>query len=164
MYEDDLLEPVEPVDHVTLQLHEEVLEPVRREVERGVVRVHKRVETVPSTINVEAAHEEVEIERVPVDRQVETAPEPWQDGDTTVIPIIEEVLVVEKRLVVKEEVRITRRRVTEEVPITDMVRREVIEIDGVEVAPGADVDAPSAMTPEPEAPADMGQSGRDPIR
>jgi uncharacterized protein (TIGR02271 family) len=164
MYEDDLLEPVEPVDHITLQLHEEVLEPVRREVERGVVRIHKRVETVPSTINVEATHEEVAIERVPVDRQVETAPEPWQDGDTTVIPIIEEILVVEKRLVVKEEVRITRRRVTEKVPITDMVRREVVEIDGVEVAPGSDVDAQRPMTSEEEAQAEIAQSRRNQIR
>ncbi|HET8524313.1 MAG TPA: YsnF/AvaK domain-containing protein [Thermomicrobiales bacterium] len=137
MDEDDFLEPQIAGDHVTLRLHEEVLEPVRREVERGVVRIHKRVETAPSTINVEAAHEEVQIERVPVNRPVDSAPEPRQEGDTLIIPVVEEVLVVEKRLVVKEEVRVTRRRVTEEVPITDTVRREVIDIDGVDVGTGS---------------------------
>jgi uncharacterized protein (TIGR02271 family) len=137
MDEDDFLEPQIAGDHVTLRLHEEMLEPVRREVERGVVRIHKRVETAPSTINVEAAHEEVQIERVPVNRPVDSAPEPRQEGDTLIIPVVEEVLVVEKRLVVKEEVRVTRRRVTEEVPITDTVRREVIDIDGVDVGTGS---------------------------
>ena len=116
-------------ERLTIQRHEETLEPVVREVERGSVRIHKRVENVPSELTVEAAHDEVVVERVPVDRQVDAAPEPWQDGETLVIPVVEEVLVVEKRLVVREEVRITRRRVTAAVPVTETVRREVIEVE-----------------------------------
>ncbi|MEA2512383.1 MAG: hypothetical protein QOJ59_1870 [Thermomicrobiales bacterium] len=121
--------PRSEAERLTIQRHEEVLEPVVREVERGSVRIHTRVETVPSEITVEAGHDEVVVERVPVDRQVDAAPSPRQEGDTLVIPVVEEVLVVEKRLVVREEVRITRRRVTTAVPIRETVRREVVEVE-----------------------------------
>jgi uncharacterized protein (TIGR02271 family) len=121
--------PRSEAERLTIQRHEEVLEPVVREVERGSMRIHTRVETVPSEITVEAGHDEVVVERVPVDRQVDAAPSPRQEGDTLVIPVVEEVLVVEKRLVVREEVRITRRRVTTAVPIRETVRREVVEVE-----------------------------------
>jgi uncharacterized protein (TIGR02271 family) len=53
------------------------------------------------------------VERVPVGRVVEAAPQVRSEGDTMVVPVLEEVLVVEKRLMLKEEVRITLRRVAE---------------------------------------------------
>ena len=121
--------PHTEAERLLIERHEEVLEPVVREVERGTLRIHKRVEAVPSEVMVEATHDEVVVERVPVDRQVDAAPAPWQDGDTLVIPVVEEILVVEKRLVVREEVRITRRKVTESVPVQETVRREVVEIE-----------------------------------
>jgi uncharacterized protein (TIGR02271 family) len=117
------------VEGLTVPLHEEVLEPHVRPVETGRVRIHKRVETKPVELTVEAARDEVTIERVPVDRPVDAMPEPWQEGDTLVIPVVEEVVVTETRLVVREEVRITRRRVTDQIPIQTTVRREVVDID-----------------------------------
>jgi len=116
---------------MVIPVHEEVLEPRISEVETGVVRVHTRVETIPVDANVDTAKDDVSIERVRVDRPVATAPEPWQDGDTYVIPVLEEIVVTEKRLIVREEIRITRRRVTEAVPIHDTVRREVVEIEQI---------------------------------
>ncbi|MCU1257248.1 MAG: hypothetical protein JWO80_133 [Bryobacterales bacterium] len=50
------------------------------------------------------------IERVQVDRIVAEPPVQRQEGDTLVLPVVEEVLVVEKRLMLREEIRITRRR------------------------------------------------------
>jgi len=117
------------VEGLTVPLHEEVLEPHVRPVETGRVRVHKRVETMPVELTVDAARDEVTIERVPVDRPVDAMPEPRQEGDTLVIPVVEEVVVTETRLVVREEVRITRRRVTDQIPIQTTVRREVLDID-----------------------------------
>jgi uncharacterized protein (TIGR02271 family) len=117
------------VERLTVPLHEEVLEPQVRPVETGRVRIHKRVETRPVELTVEAARDEVTIERVPVDRPVDAMPEPRQEGDTLVIPVVEEVVVTETRLVVREEVRITRRRVTDQIPIQTTVRREVLDID-----------------------------------
>lgn len=117
-------------DRLTISVHEETVEPVVTEVESGRIRIRKRIEEVPVDLMVEAGHDEVTVERVAVDRPVDTAPEPWQEGDTFVIPVIEEVIVTETRLVVREEIRITRRRVSGQVAVHDMVRREVVEIEG----------------------------------
>ena len=54
--------------------------------------------------------EDVTVERVPVNRLIEGPMETRQEGETTVIPVVEEVLIMQKRLFLKEEVRITRRR------------------------------------------------------
>jgi uncharacterized protein (TIGR02271 family) len=134
MTEENASQP--PAERLTVPLHEEVLEPEVRTAETGRIRVHKRVETVPEELTVEASREEVDIQRVPVNRQVDTAPTPWREGDTLVIPVVEEVIVTETRLVVREEVRITRRRITEQVPVRGTVRREVVDIEGVDPQPG----------------------------
>ena len=55
--------------------------------------------------------EDVKVERVTVNRMLDEPVEVRQEGDTTIIPMIEEVVIVQKRLMLREEVRITRRRV-----------------------------------------------------
>ena len=71
----------------------------------------------------------VEVERVPVDRIVDAAPAVRQDGDVTIIPVMEEVLVVEKRLVLKEELHVRRRRTQESVEVPVTLRRERVEVE-----------------------------------
>ncbi len=110
-------------------VHEEVLVPTTREIPLGEVVIHKRVEQVPSEATVNVGHDEVLVERVAVNEQIDTAPTPRQEGDTLVIPVVEEVLVTEKRLMLREEVRITRRRRTEQVTVSDTVRREVLDVE-----------------------------------
>ncbi|WP_312552104.1 DUF2382 domain-containing protein [Massilia sp.] len=78
---------------------------------RGV-RVHKTVVEQPVTIDERLGRDEVEVRHVPVDRIVapDEAPTTRHDGDTLVVPILEEVLVVERRIRIKEELHITRIR------------------------------------------------------
>lgn len=114
---------------MTVPLHQEVLDASTREVERGNVRVHKRVETVPFQQTVSVGREEVSVEHVPVGQIVERAPEPHWDGDTLIVPLVEEVVYVDKRLRVREELRITRNRVDHQRMIRDDLRREVAEIE-----------------------------------
>jgi stress response protein YsnF len=78
---------------------------------RGV-RVHKTVVEQPVTIDERLARDEVEIRHVPVDRIVapDEAPANRYEGDTLVVPVLEEVLVVERRVRIKEELHITRIR------------------------------------------------------
>jgi stress response protein YsnF len=66
---------------------------------------------------------------VPVGCIVETAPEIRTKGDLTIVPVLEEVLLVEKRLVLKEELHIRRTIHTEvvEVPVTLRKQRAVVE-------------------------------------
>jgi uncharacterized protein (TIGR02271 family) len=84
-----------------------------RTVETGRgVRVHKTVVEQPVTIDERLARDEVEVRHVPVDRIVapDEAPANRYEGDTLIVPILEEVLVVERRVRIKEELHITRIR------------------------------------------------------
>lgn len=82
----------------------------KRRTGRVTVRVVPQVRT--ETLEVPLEQEQVQIERVPINRVVEKPFPQRQEGDATVVPVFEEVLVVEKKLMLKEEVRITRRRTT----------------------------------------------------
>ena len=57
--------------------------------------------------------ERVEIETIPMNLQIDAVPEVRQEGDTTIVPVVEERLVVKRQLLLKEEVRIRRVRSTE---------------------------------------------------
>lgn len=76
---------------------------------------------------------EVEIRRVKVDREVDHVPKVRVEGDVTIVPVVEEVLVVEKRLVLKEEVHISKRIFNEEAEVTVPVRKQRVII-GREIA------------------------------
>jgi stress response protein YsnF len=54
--------------------------------------------------------EEADIRRVAVNRIVSEVPQSRQEGEVTIVPVVEEVLVVEKRLLLKEEIHIARKR------------------------------------------------------
>jgi uncharacterized protein (TIGR02271 family) len=101
----------------------------KREVVTGRVRIRTRVEEADETVRGTLDEEVVEVERVPVDRIVEAAPAVRQDGDVTIIPVMEEVLVVEKRLVLKEELHVRRRRKQESVEVPVTLRRERVEVE-----------------------------------
>jgi len=58
------------------------------------------------------AREEAQVERVAVGRPVDAVPPVREEGDTIVIPVVEEILLAERRLMLKEEVRIRRVRQT----------------------------------------------------
>jgi len=81
------------------------------------------VESVPVSVPVELAHEELQIQRIPVGRALadgEAAPL-RQEGNTLIIPVVEEEVVVLKRRVVREELHITKQRVVERREVGDTV-------------------------------------------
>ena len=116
---------------IVLPLVEETLSVGTQTLETGVVRVHKRTIERTETVSVDTLHETVSVERVPVERFLDAPVEIRQEGDTTIVPVFEEVVVVEKRLLLREEVRITRTRSTVPQERTVALRREeaVIERD-----------------------------------
>jgi uncharacterized protein (TIGR02271 family) len=107
----------------------ETLDVRKRKRVTGGYRVTKRVRTSDQVVEPVRAEETVEVQRVPVNREVSEPPPVRQEGNVTIVPILEEVLVVEKRLIVREELRITRRRreITERHRVT--LRREEAEIE-----------------------------------
>jgi len=97
---------------------------------RGV-RIHKTVAEHPCHIDERLTRDELEISHVPVDRIVplDAAPATRYEGDTLVVPILEEVLVVERRVRIKEEVRITRTRREEHHAETVMLKSEQVSVE-----------------------------------
>ena len=84
-----------------------------REAVTGRVRVSTKTETFAEVVRQELRGMRAEVVRVPVDRTLEpgeTPPEPRTEGEVMIIPIFEEVVVVEKRLVLKEELHISQQR------------------------------------------------------
>jgi uncharacterized protein (TIGR02271 family) len=112
-----------------IPLVEEVATVDKRQVVTGRMRVQTVTDTVEELAHADVQRETVEVTRVPIDKVVESAPGIRTDGDVTIIPVLEEVLVVEKRLVLKEELHIRRRveQETIEVPITLRKQRAIIE-------------------------------------
>jgi uncharacterized protein (TIGR02271 family) len=111
---------------------EERLEIGKREVETGRLRVQKRVREHEQTVDEPLLADEITIERVPVNRFVEKPTPARMEGDTTVIPLFEERIVLEKRLVLREEVRVTKRRIERHAPEVVTVRREEVTVERVD--------------------------------
>jgi uncharacterized protein (TIGR02271 family) len=117
---------------------EEFASVAKQLVETGVVRISKHVDHVEKVFHPTLAHDEVSVERVPVHRIVKEAPVVRIEGDTTIVPVVEEVMV--KLLLVKEEIRITRLKVEEPSPgVHVTLRREEVVVDRDSPAPPANL-------------------------
>jgi uncharacterized protein (TIGR02271 family) len=117
---------LEAEDELRVQRTEEELAAGTREREAGALRVRKRVRTDRETIEVPTRHEEVSVERVPVEGDATEA----EIGDEEVsVPVTEEEVVVEKRPVAKEEVRIRKDVVEDTETVEEDVRREEVEVE-----------------------------------
>jgi uncharacterized protein (TIGR02271 family) len=116
-------------DTEVIPITEEELRIDKRMVTTGKVRVQTRVDVETEMVKATLDGETVEVTRVPIDRIVDRAPEVRTEDDVTIIPILEEILVVEKRLVLKEELHVHKRRTTEDVeaPVELRKQRAVIE-------------------------------------
>jgi uncharacterized protein (TIGR02271 family) len=117
---------------VVIPVMAERLDVSRRVTETGTVRLRKVVQEREELVEQPVTRETVTVERVPVNRVVDGPVAPRQEGDTLILPVMEEVLVVERRLVLKEEVRVVRTRVTEPTSQRVTLRTEqiVVERDG----------------------------------
>jgi uncharacterized protein (TIGR02271 family) len=132
-------------ERLTLPVIEEALHVEKRAVTGAGYRLRKRVDTRVATVDELLRNYKVEIERTPVNTPLgsDDIPEPRYEGDTLVIPVVEEVLVTEKRLVLTEEIRITRVHGTHRKPQSVELRREHIDIERLEPpSPGADAASP----------------------
>ena len=113
----------------TIELKEEELEVSKREVERGRVVVRTRIEEREELAEAALLQQEVEVERVPRDVVVEAMPDVREDDGVLIVPVVEERLVVTTELVLKEEIRITKKSRTEIVREPVRLRSERVEIE-----------------------------------
>jgi uncharacterized protein (TIGR02271 family) len=112
-----------------IQLAEEELTVAKQKVLTGSVRVRTQTETVQELANIVLDQDQVEITRIPINQTIQAAPSVRTQGDVTIVPVVEEIVVIEKRLVLKEEIHIRRSVTTEtvEVPVTLRKQHAVVE-------------------------------------
>jgi len=115
-------------DEVVIPVVEEEIDATTRAVKTGSVRVDKHVEKRIRKVEAPLIHENVEIRRVPVNRVVDVAPKTRRMGDTMVIPVVEEELVITKRLVLKEEIHLITHRTKDRSVQEVELNRESAEI------------------------------------
>ena len=121
--------PTESAEVEVIPLVEEQVRLEKRSISKRKVRVKTVFDSLEEVVRAYLKDESVEITRVPIGRAVDSAPEIRTEGDVTIIPVLQEVVVVEKRLVLTEELHIRRRTETEtvEIPVTLRKQRVVIE-------------------------------------
>jgi uncharacterized protein (TIGR02271 family) len=120
--------PSSPKQTVVIPVVQE--EPIisKREIATGAVRVEVHPSTRSEGLDVPLMEEEAEVQRVPVNRIVERAEAARIEGDVTIIPVYEEVAVVERRLMLKEEIHIRRRRTTRREHLSVPLRTEEVRV------------------------------------
>lgn len=113
----------------------------REVVESGRLRIRKTVQQVEQPVQVTLQHDEVQVEHVPINQFVaDDAPLPGsrQEGDVLIVPILREVVVT--RVLLVEELRISKRVVEEDFTSTVQLRQEQIQMErdppGPNAAPG----------------------------
>ena len=115
-------------------------------IETGLVQVSRVTHEREQLIDELLAHEAAEIDRTPIGRQIDAMPAVRDEGDTIVIPIVEEVLVIERRLLLKEEVRVRRVRSTERHQESVTLRHHEAVITRLPAEPPAAGEDPDAST------------------
>jgi uncharacterized protein (TIGR02271 family) len=116
-------------ERIAIPLVEERLRVGTRPVETGRVHVRTVTETREEIAGADLRREEVEVERVPCEREVAEPPPVREEDGVTIVPVLEERLVVAKKLFVVEEIRLRRKSVVEreEMPVTVRAQRAVVQ-------------------------------------
>jgi uncharacterized protein (TIGR02271 family) len=109
----------------------EELDAQKRLVETGKVRITKVVRERETLVDEPLFHDKVAITRVPMQRVVDGPVPVREENGTTIISIVEEVLVVEKRWMLREEIHIHKQRIETHQPQRITLRSEEVQVERV---------------------------------
>jgi stress response protein YsnF len=93
---------------VVIPLYADEVSIERRKIAGDIIRVTVRTNTTEQVVDEDTIHTRVEVKRTPIGKPIHSVPPVRTEADTTIIPVVEEVIVVERRLVLKEEIRLRR--------------------------------------------------------
>lgn len=130
---------VEKLDNPSIQSQEEFVIPLIEEqvkigkqvVETGRVKISKKIEEREEIVTLPLTEEEITVERKSIEKYVDQAPAVRYEGDTTIYSVIKEVMVVEKKLMLVEEIHVTKRHRTTITNETVKLRTESINVERV---------------------------------
>jgi uncharacterized protein (TIGR02271 family) len=80
----------------------------RQQIEGDTIRLTVKTKTHEHLVDEPLTQQRVEMERIPIGRTIDVAPPVRTEGDTIIIPVVEEIVIVERRLVLKEEIILRR--------------------------------------------------------
>ena len=113
-------------EEFSFNVMEESAQVDREVVEQAKVRIVKTVHQDEQHVDVSSRQEEVEVHKVVINKYVDAAPAVRYEGDTMIVPVMREEVVVEKRLLLVEEIHITKHTVqTNDEQIIPVLREEV---------------------------------------
>jgi len=121
-----------PAGKTRFPLHAEDLIISKRHTPGDMVRVSTITRENETFVDETLNHERVQIDRIPIDRQVDAVPPVRQEGDTTILSVVEETIVVERRLILKEEIHIRRLHVSERHQEAVILRKQEAVITRIE--------------------------------
>jgi uncharacterized protein (TIGR02271 family) len=114
----------------TIPVIEEQVRVSKRMVETGKVHISKKVTEQQTSVSLPLIHEQFDVERVPVNQVVDTPPPAMRyEGDTTIIPVLREVMVVQKHYEIMEEIRITKRKTETTDTQQVSLRKEEVQVE-----------------------------------
>ena len=117
---------------VVVPVLEETIHISKETVESGRVKLTKVVHEDTETVSVPVFHDDVQVERIPVNAFVETAPPAVRyEGETMIVSVLKEVVVTQTRLMLVEELHVTKRQIK-----TDEVQRVTLRREEVQVERG----------------------------
>ncbi|HEX8255551.1 MAG TPA: DUF2382 domain-containing protein [Thermoanaerobaculia bacterium] len=114
---------------VVIPVVEETAHVSKRAVDRGSVRVSKTVTERVETIDTSTLEDQIEIEHVARNTWLKKPAKPRREGDTLIIPVMEEITVVEKRIMLREELYIRTKQVRKPASEKVRLRREEIRVE-----------------------------------
>lgn len=123
--------PLGDSETLTVPVIVEEIEVQKQLVETGKVRITKIVHEREAIVDEPLCREEVEVERVPIQRLVDGPIPVRYEGETMIVSIMEETLVVEKRLMLKEELHVRKRRLEAHQPQKVTLRSEEAHVERI---------------------------------
>ncbi|MDQ2711439.1 MAG: YsnF/AvaK domain-containing protein [Acidobacteriota bacterium] len=125
------LKIAEGESEIVVPLHFEEASVSKRSVETGRVRVSTTTHHNEQLIEEILAQEEVSVERKAVGKSIDAMPAVREEGDMIIVPVVEEVLVVERRLMLKEEIYIKRVRGTKRFQERVVLRKQEAVVERI---------------------------------
>jgi uncharacterized protein (TIGR02271 family) len=121
-------------DEAKLELFAEDLSVQKENIETGRLHVRKQTYTREVDVDEELTREDAVVETVPKGHRIFAMPFTRVEGDTTIIPVVEEVVFTEKRLILKEEIHVTRHRTVEHFHDTVTLRHQEAVVSRIQSA------------------------------
>jgi uncharacterized protein (TIGR02271 family) len=112
-----------------IPLFEEEVTVSKRVVPTSRVQVSRVTHSHEQLVDELLSREQVGVERVAIDKPVDAMPSVREEGDSIIVPVVEEVLRIERLLILKEEVRIRRVKGTERYQERVILRKQEAVVD-----------------------------------